>query len=213
VTVRSASRSTYDDSVFVNCPFDAEYEPLFHAIVFAVHDCGYVARCALETDDSGDVRIEKILAIVDQCKFGIHDISRTELNAHNLPRFNMPLELGLFLGARRFGGGMRKKIALILDTERYRYQEFCSDISGQDIQAHRKDPTEAIRVVRNWLRSNNSTVKIPGGSTIAKRYHEFRSQLPRLKQETQLGDDLIFADYVSLLIGWLKENDWKPNSH
>jgi len=56
-------------------------------------------------------------------------------------------------------------------------------------------------------------VKIPGGSTIAKRYQEFRSQLPRLKQETQLGDDLIFADYVSLLIGWFKENDWKPNSH
>jgi len=59
-------------------------------MVFAVHDCGYVARCALETDDSGDVRIEKILAIVDQCKFGIHDISRPELNAHSLPRFNMP---------------------------------------------------------------------------------------------------------------------------
>jgi len=32
-----------------------------------------------------------------------HDISRTELNEHSLPRFNMPLELGLFLGASRFG--------------------------------------------------------------------------------------------------------------
>ncbi len=164
----------------------------------------------MEADDSGDIRIEKILAIIDQCKFGIHDISRTELNEHNLPRFNMPLELGLFMGARRFGRGKAKKIALILDTERYRYREFCSDIAGQDIQAHKKDPTECIKVVRNWLRSNRPEVKIPGGAVIAKRYERFREELPKLKQEMQLGDDLIFADYISLLIGWLNENDWNP---
>jgi len=43
----------HEDSVFVNCPFDEEYEELFDAIVFAVHDCGFVARCALEAIDSG----------------------------------------------------------------------------------------------------------------------------------------------------------------
>jgi len=95
VTENSPGTPKYADNVFVNCPFDPEYEPIFHAILFAVHDCGYVARCALEADDSGDIRIEKILAIINQCKFGIHDILRTELNERNLPRFNMPLELGL----------------------------------------------------------------------------------------------------------------------
>ena len=49
----------------------------------------------------------------------------------------MPLELGLFLGAKRFGRGEQKsKTCLILDVERYRYQKFISDISGQDIAAH-----------------------------------------------------------------------------
>ena len=43
----------YEDSVFVNCPFDEEYEELFDAIVFSVHDCGFVARGALEASDSG----------------------------------------------------------------------------------------------------------------------------------------------------------------
>jgi hypothetical protein len=33
-------------------------------------------RRSVRTDRSGDVRIEKILAIIDLCKFGIHDISR-----------------------------------------------------------------------------------------------------------------------------------------
>jgi hypothetical protein len=210
VSDKAPAAPKYDDNVFVNCPFDPEYEPIFHAILFAVHDCGYVARCALEADDSGEIRIEKILAIIDQCKFGIHDISRTELNDNNLPRFNMPLELGLFLGARRFKRGKAKKIALILDTERYRYREFCSDIAGQDIQPHKKEPAECIKVVRNWLRSNKPDVRIPGGSVIARRYEQFGAELPNLKLEMHLGDDLIFADYISLLIGWLKENDWKP---
>jgi hypothetical protein len=200
----------YDDSVFLNCPFDAEYDPIFHAIVFAIHDCGFVARCALEADDSGDVRIEKILAIIDRCKFGIHDISRTELNEHGLPRFNMPLELGLFLDARRFGRGKPKKITLILDTEAYRCKEFCSDISGQDIRVHKKYPAEAIKVARDWLRANRPGVKIPGGATIATRYGKFEADLPEMRRETQLSEDkLIFVDYISLLIGWLEVNVWK----
>ncbi|HYU25729.1 MAG TPA: hypothetical protein VEO74_11030 [Thermoanaerobaculia bacterium] len=124
--------------VFVNCPFDESYRPIFEAIVFAVHDCGYVARCSLEVSDASQVRIEKIAAIIAACKFGIHDISRTELDATtHLPRFNMPLELGLFLGAKRFGSPkQRSKTCLILDVERYRYQKFISDIAGQDIAAY-----------------------------------------------------------------------------
>ena len=41
----------YDDGVFVNVPFDHGYKKLFDALVFAVHDCGFVAHCALESDD------------------------------------------------------------------------------------------------------------------------------------------------------------------
>ena len=58
---------------------------------------------------SGDVRFDKIQRIVAECKFGVHDISRTELDQeHQLPRFNMPLELGVFIGARRFGNTQQK---------------------------------------------------------------------------------------------------------
>jgi hypothetical protein len=49
----------YADSVFINCPFDPDYRPIFDALVFVVHDCGYFARCAKEIDDSGVIRIQK----------------------------------------------------------------------------------------------------------------------------------------------------------
>ncbi|HEX8316873.1 hypothetical protein [Longimicrobium sp.] len=143
----------YERNIFLNCPFDDEYQPLFQAVIFAVLTCGFRARCALEADDGGEVRIVKIQRIIRDSQLGIHDISRTELDlATGLPRFNMPFELGLFLGAREFGAGLQKrKRALIFDIERYRFQKFCSDIAGQDIKAHEGSPEKAIRAVRNWL--------------------------------------------------------------
>ena len=90
--------------VFINCPFDDGYKPLFNALVFVIYDLGFVARCAREADDSGEVRLAKIERMIEQCKYGIHDISEVSLDAVNhLPRFNMPLELGMFFGCKRFG--------------------------------------------------------------------------------------------------------------
>jgi hypothetical protein len=148
-------RSRYAKSVFINCPFDAQYKPLFEAIVFAIFHCGFRPRCALEIDDSSEVRIDKVFKIIADCKYGIHDISRTEVtSAAGLPRFNMPLELGMFLAAKRFGTGEQKqKVCLILDSLPYRYQQFISDIAGQDIQVHSNSVQAAITVVRNWLRN------------------------------------------------------------
>jgi hypothetical protein len=142
-------------NVFVNCPFDGTYTPLMEALVFAIHDCGYIARSALEAEDSAEVRMDKIAKIIKDCRYGIHDISRTEAGADTgLPRFNMPLELGLFLGARRFGSRIDKlKACLILDRARYRYQQFCSDIAGQDI-------CQRLRLERNELIFNDYTTLI-----------------------------------------------------
>lgn len=96
--------------IFVNCPFDPSYRPIFNAIVFTIVRSGYQARCALETDDGADNRLAKICAIIEECKFGIHDISRTETDGEPpLPRFNMPLELGLFLGAKRYGRKIKRR--------------------------------------------------------------------------------------------------------
>jgi len=140
----------YDKSVFINCPFDRDYKPLFEAIIFTVFDCGFRPRCALETEDGGQVRMEKIFGLIGDSKLSINDLCRVDLDSTtNLPRFNMPLELGIFLGARRFGqGSQRQKRCLIMDRERYRYRAFISDIAGQDIREHGDDPTRPIQIVR-----------------------------------------------------------------
>lgn len=198
--------SHYNDNVFLNCPFDSAYKQLFDAMVFAVYDCGFVARCALEEEDASQVRIDKIYDIIADCRYGIHDISRTELDAtSDLPRFNMPLELGVFLGAKKFGiNEQNRKNCLILDKEQYRYQQFISDIAGQDIRAHNNNPEEIVTVVRNWLRTASDRKTIPSGSIIWEHYQKFRQKLPQIAQAFQLEvEELIFNDYTFILAEWL----------
>lgn len=199
--------SHYNDNVFINCPFDPVYKPLFDAMVFAVHDCGFIPRCALEEEDASQVRIDKIYEIIADCRYGIHDISRIELDEPSgFPRFNMPLELGIFLGAKKFGSETQKgKKCLILDREPYRYQQFMSDIAGQDIQAHNNAPEEIVKVVRNWLRTASRHRTIPSGDIIWERYQNFMQDLPKTAETHRLTvEEMIFNDYTLVIEEWLK---------
>jgi hypothetical protein len=198
------------ESVFLNVPFDEDYRPLFEAMVFAVHDCDFRPRCALEASDGGHVRVQKITAIIRECRLGIHDISRTELDEKSgLPRFNMPFELGLFLGAKWFGNRTQhRKNTLVLDRERYRYQQFLSDISGQDIKSHRNDSKTLIKVVRNWLRDTQAMRPMLSGNLISTRYQQFRRQLPVWCREQRFDEhDLQFNDYTFLIWRWHEVNE------
>jgi hypothetical protein len=201
--------SNYDESVFINCPFDEAYFDTFRAIQFTVLDCGFRVRSALEEIDSSVVRIEKIYNIIRQCRFGIHDISRTELDEdHTLPRFNMPLELGVFLGAKRFGQREQKqKVCLILDIDRYRYQKYISDIAGQDIRAHKGSAREAVKVVRDWLSFASDTKVLPDAKVIWNKFRAFESELPDTCDELRLDHNhLNYNDYLKILTRWLSAN-------
>lgn len=188
--------------VFVNCAFDTQFKPVFDAIVFAVVRSGFRPRTALETDDASENRFGKIQQLIEECPYGIHDISRTEAGGTPpLPRFNMPLELGVFLGAKRYGGAaQRRKRVLILDIERYRYQRFMSDIAGQDIHAHDGNPAAAIVEVVNWLRLASDVPNIPGGTRVAEEYLAFQQLLPTLLGAAGLGAaDVTFKDYRAIV--------------
>jgi len=202
----------YSDSVFINCPFDKRYKPIFEAIVFAIHDCGFIPRCALEIE--GVDRLFKIMNLISDCKYGVHDISRTEPDPETkLPRFNMPLELGIFLGCKRYGGKRHsKKNYIILDSQRYRFHKFISDISGQDPKAHQSDPRIAVICIRNWLRTASRRISIPGADTIWKRYQAFRKELPKICEKLRLDPgDLTFADYSHIIDIWLVEKETPPS--
>jgi hypothetical protein len=204
------ARDLYTRSVFINCPFSPDYQPIFRAILFAVYACTFRPRCALEIADSSENRLAKIEGIIRQSRFGIHDISFMGIDsATKLPRLNMAFELGLFLAAKSFGSGRQKrKVGLILDRSGYRYREALSDISGQDIAFHRGDPRRAIREVRDWLDTcQRGSYSLPGGEHLGNEYERFRRQLPRASKEIKLNpSELTYADLCRAIEAWLKDN-------
>jgi hypothetical protein len=204
------SKQVRTNHVFINCPFDPGYRPVFDAIVFCVRFLGFVARCALEEDDASEIRLSKIERIIEECRFGINDLSTVELDAvTHLPRFNMPLELGLFLGCKRYGEwGQEKKRCLILDREPYRYRAFISDISGQDIRSHASDPRQAVREVRDWLQAaSKRRSHFASGAEIARHYMRFSHDLPDLCAALTLDPaTLTFLDFTRIVTEWRRIN-------
>lgn len=191
----------YNDSVFINCPFDDQYAPILKAIVYTIYRCGFLPKTALDEDDGSDNRLSKIIRKISNARYGIHDLSRIELNPAEYPRFNMPFELGIFFGAKSLGDDLqKKKNALILEKEKYSYQKYISDLNGIDTKAHSNDPIIAMSKVRDWLRTASNRKTIPGYSILTEQYKEFLSHLPGLAHTLGFtADNLPFIDFLNLV--------------
>lgn len=202
-----ADRTAYDESVFINCPFTPDHGALLRAYVFAVMYCGLRPRCAREGEDGGEVRIDKIVRIVRSCRWSIHDLSYTSLDpSSGMARFNMPFELGLFLGAQRFGPGQRDKQSVIFEREAHATKKCLSDISGQDCRVHGASTDSVVRQVRDWLRTARG-VALPGADAVAERFELFEDEFPVLCAALRLNPaDIVFVDLCEVVRGWIAEN-------
>jgi hypothetical protein len=169
----SLANNDFDRSVFINCPFDPAYQGLIRPLLFTIIYCGLRPRIASERADSGEVRVSKIIELLRNSKYSVHDLSRIDPAANSLPRLNMPFELGLDIGMRVAGKGkLARKRILIIERERFRYQAALSDLSGNDIKSHFESPEELVRQVRNWI-VENVNVTVRSGSQVWSAYNEF----------------------------------------
>lgn len=196
-------KGTYEESVFINCSFDSDFNPLLNSIVFTLLSCGFVPRSAMEEDDSSDSRLDKIIRLIKSCKYGVHDISRTQSDKiTNLPRFNMPFELGIFWGLKKGGNKVqKKKVALIFECEKYAYQKYLSDINGVDIKAHNNSVEAVIKHIRNWFCTNAENKIIPPASKIIQNYYEFSiKRLPLILEAAHFKpNEVMFNDYCRFI--------------
>jgi hypothetical protein len=203
------NKEKYNSSVFINCPFDGGYSEIFEAIIFTICDCGFIPRCAKERNDSSESRIEKIYEIISDCRHSIHDISYAGLDPKTkLSRFNMPYELGLFIGCKKFGKNHHsRKSCLILDKEKFRYHIFLSDIGGQDIREHNNEPKKVLAQVRNFLAERSNRKNIPGEKYIWDRYLDYKSIAPNMAKKLKLHvSDIQFKETIRLIYLWLNSN-------
>lgn len=200
----------FEKNVFINCPYDPDYKSMLQALIFTIIICRLEPRIALEREDSGEERIDKIKGLIRSSKYSIHDISRMEpLKKDQLPRFNMPFELGLDLGCRTYGGGkLATKKTLILEKRKHRYKKVISDISGNDIRSHNSNIKTLIRNTRNWILTTTN-VNLPSANHIWRDfnifYTNFIATCRELDYDEKDMDEMPIIEYIYYIKQWLKK--------
>lgn len=193
-------------NVFVNCPFDNAYFKLLKPLLFTI--CYLDLKPLIsETTDSGEARINKIISMMSNSMYSIHDLSRMEpLKTGELPRFNMPFECGIDFGIKLSNlEKFRNKKFLILDKEPYRYQKVISDISGNDIKSHKNDPELLIKSIRDWFKP--ILVSVPKYKEIWLHFNEFEYHYEEILKEDDYNPNdiysLTFSDIIEIMQNWI----------
>jgi len=183
-------------SVFINCPFDAEFAPRFHGIIFAVTCCGFLPRSALETGNTAESRMDRIGRAVFSSKYSIHDLSRCRgEGTDNIARFNMPMELGIAHGIRIAAGNEHHDWAVLIPAG-HLYARFISDLAGNDPLIHDDTIESVVSQVIRWLATRPDAVYVPTPAEVLgalPRFEEARLELTRVWRGEIPWADLILA--------------------
>lgn len=172
----------FETSVFVNCPFDNDFAPLLEVMLFCVIYAGLTPRIASENLEGGASRLDKIVEIVEQCKYSIHDLSMCKAtDVGEFQRMNMPFELGLDMGFRRGPGAKTdQKKFIIFEAEAYDLKRALSDLAGTDVEFHKNDYQVIIQKLRDFLRVEVG-IPLPGATKLETDYYTFQGWMTEKK--------------------------------
>ena len=110
-------------------------ERLYLAYITGLTQLGLEARATLGIP-GGERRLDRILALIEGCRYSIHDLSRVQLDRTppSTPRFNMPFELGLTVALAR--ADMAGHLWFVFESKERRIQKSLSDLNGSDVYIH-----------------------------------------------------------------------------
>jgi len=183
-------------AVFINCPYDKDFEPTFDAIVFSTVCCDLTPRSALESGDVAVSRMERIVRAIFTSQYSIHDLSRCRGEGdEQLARFNMPLELGIAM-ARRFQAQDKEPPHdwLLLVPEGHQYNKFISDLAGFDPVRHDGRAESVVPKLVTWLATRPAAHDILTPRQVLSKLPAFREKKAELQEEW--GGELPWADLV-----------------
>lgn len=206
----------FNHSVFINCPFDPDYAPLLRPLIFCILDLGFEPRIALERFNSGEVRLEKIIELIEGSRFGIHDFSRLRAaKAGEFYRLNMPFELGVDFACYRFRGPpFDTKQILILEEQVRLFPAALSDLAGMDVKSHGGDAYRIVGVVRAWL-SQVARLRAPGPSLLFDRFveftaHSYDSLVARGFSDGDI-EQIEISELIAEMRDWIQANPILPS--
>jgi hypothetical protein len=171
-------------SVFLNCPYDREYQSHFDAAVLATICCGFTPRSALESGTVADPRMERIMRAIFQSKYSIHDLTRCKGEGDaNLARFNMPLELGIAMACRSFTRrAAQRHDWLAIVPAGHQYTRFISDLGGFDPPPYNGSERGLVFAIMAWLATRVDAIGTLSPQQVFKGLPEFKSEMRSLRK-------------------------------
>ena len=141
----------FENSVFINCPFDESYKRNLVAILYVIITNSLNPVIAGDKIIGDKNRNEVLVDLIKKSKYGIHDLSAINKLP---PRFNMPFEFGIFFGCKYYGDKKQKtKRFIIFEERRFDLKKIVTDVSGIDPVAHNSNPHKIIEALSNWFLS------------------------------------------------------------
>lgn len=167
-------------------------------------------RLASENSDCSQNRLEKIEALIEESKYSIHDISRMEAKkVGELSRMNMPFEIGLDFGYKRYSNlsHSKDKKMLIIDRDKgtYRYKKAFSDLSGNDILFY-SDENSLITKILSWIGDLSPDRRPPGATAIRNWYvGDFSTFLFDVAKKNSMTQDEIHEASIPQYCSYVKQ--------
>lgn len=187
----SVRRTKSIESVFLNVPYDNAFEDLYLAYIVGLTQLGLRIHVALAVPNQG--RLATIIKLIEKSEFSIHDLSRVEVSS-GVPRFNMPVELGLALYRAHATRGKHR--VFIFESKTHRAQRSTSDVNGIDPQIHKGSPKGLMGALRNIFRQPGDVTTVP--ERLAS-YRAVKRKLPELRRNAgsrSLFEAAVFQDLI-----------------
>jgi hypothetical protein len=185
-------------SVFLNIPYDAQFEELYLAYIVGLTQLGLKINATLAVPNQD--RLKRIVGLIEKSDVSIHDLSRIE-SSSGIPRFNMPLELGLALFRSHITRGRHR--VFVFEKKAYRVQRSTSDVNGIDPQIHKGRPKGVMAGLRNiFYQSDGTTVP-----EMLSSYRAVKRKLPELRRNAGSRSLFEAAVFKELTVAALVERE------
>jgi hypothetical protein len=185
------ARRKHIQSAFLNIPYDDQFEALYLAYIVGLTQLGLNINATLAVPNQG--RLDRIVGLIEESDVSIHDLSRIELSS-GIPRFNMPLELGLALYRSHATNGRHR--VFVFEKKAYRMLHSTSDINGIDPQIHNGRPKGVMVGLRNIFYQPERTTTVP---EMLASFRAVKRKLPDLRRNAgsrSLFEASVFHDVI-----------------
>ncbi len=175
--------------VFLNYPFDDDFQLLADAMSFAVVASGMLPVCAKDLSVPDRPRLDTLVDAIRQCHYSAHDFTRfTGEGTQNMSRMNMPVEMGMAVFYAITTQRNEHRCAFFVSTP-HDYHVFASDLSGLDPMCHQSDDERLLSQMYEWLRGIVPSPLFNSQPVvhIAEKYRYFKSELARINGGGNVG--------------------------